>query len=152
MIGMGINKTGIGTSVNNYYALDIFGKTRADQFVNNSLDIAGAAVATIAVGTAAGTSPTVDNTVTNVWGNGARLKFTAGTSPTANGVICTITLNTEYTFADCSSNISARTTNASGFGYSSSFNSGTRVITFTLNGTLTAGQVYEFNITYLGRN
>jgi len=152
MIGMGINKTGIGTATNGYYALDIFGKTRADQFVNNRYDITSTPVATMAVGTAAGTSPTVDNTVTSVWGNAARLKFTSGSSPTANGVVCTITLGTEYTFNECIPIMQGRSTNAGAFNYSCSFNSGTRVITCTLVGTLTASTVYEFNIIFLGRN
>jgi len=152
MIGMGINKTGIGTATNGYYALDIFGKTRADQFVNNRYDITSTPVATMAVGTAAGTSPTVDNTVTSVWGNAARLKFTSGSSPTANGVVCTITLGTEYTFNECIPIMQGRSTNAGAFNYSCSYDSGTRVITCTLVGTLTASTVYEFNIIFLGRN
>ena len=151
-IGIAINKTGIGITTNGFYAIDAFGKIRTDQYVNNTLDISAAAFATLALGTAAGTSPTVDNTVTSVWGNGAHLKFTSGSSPTANGVICTVTLDPQYTFNDCVSNISARTTNASGFGYSSTYNSATRVITFTLNGTLTASTVYEFNLMFFGRN
>ena len=151
-IGIAVNKTGIGTGTNGFYAIDAFGKIRTDQYANNALGVSGSAFATIALGTAAGTSPTVDNTVTSVWGNGAHLKFTSGSSPTANGVICTVTLDAAYTFNDCVSNISARTTNASGFGYSSTFNSATRVITFTLNGTLTASTVYEFNLMFFGRN
>ena len=151
-IGIAVNKTGIGTGTNGFYAIDAFGKIRTDQYANNALGVSGSAFATIDLGTAAGTSPTVDNTVTSVWGNGAHLKFTSGSSPTANGVICTVTLDAAYTFNDCVSNISARTTNASGFGYSSTFNSATRVITFTLNGTLTASTVYEFNLMFFGRN
>lgn len=151
-IGIAVNKTAIGTGTNGFYGVDVGGKVRADQYANNALDVSGSAFATIALGTAAGTSPTVDNTVTSVWGNGAHLKFTSGSSPTANGVICTVTLDPQYTFNDCVSNISARTTNASGFGYSSTYNSATRVITFTLNGTLTASTVYEFNLMFFGRN
>ena len=151
-IGIAVNKTGIGTGTNGFYGVDVGGKVRADQFANNSSVLNGATVATIALGNAAGTSPTLDNTTTSVWGNGARLRFTSGSSPTANGVICTITLDTQYTFGECASGIFARSTNASGFGYSSSFNSATRVITFTLNGTLTASTVYEFNIIFNGEN
>jgi len=151
-IGIAVNKTGIGTGTNGFYGIDVGGKVRADQFANNSSVLNGATVATIALGNAAGTSPTLDNTTTSVWGNGARLRFTSGSSPTANGVICTITLDTQYTFGECASGIFARSTNASGFGYSSSFNSATRVITFTLNGTLTASTVYEFNIIFNGEN
>lgn len=151
-IGIAINKVGIGITTNGFYGIDVGGKVRFDQYACNSSVLNGATVATLALGTAAGTSPTIDNTVTDVWGNGARLKFTSGTSPTANGVICTITLDTNYTFNECASGIWARSTNAAGFGYSSSFNSATRVITFTLNGTLTASTVYEFNILFNGQN
>ena len=151
-IGIAVNKTGIGTATNAFYGIDVGGKVRFDQYACNSSILNGATVATLALGTAAGTSPTIDNTVTDVWGNGARLKFTSGTSPTANGVICTITLDTNYTFSECASGIWARSTNAAGFGYSSSFNSATRVITFTLKGTLSASTVYEFNILFNGQN
>jgi len=151
-LGVAINKTGIGTAANAHYGLDVGGKVRADQFVNNRYDITSTPVATMAVGTAAGTSPTVDNTVTSVWGNAARLKFTSGSSPTANGVVCTITLGTEYTFNECIPIMQGRSTNAGAFNYSCSYDSGTRVITCTLVGTLTASTVYEFNIIFLGRN
>jgi hypothetical protein len=106
----------------------------------------------MALGTAAGTGPTLDTGVSEFWGNGGRLKFTSGSSPTANGVICTVTLGTEYTFKNALPIMQGRSTNAGAFNYSCSFNSGTRVITCTLVGTLTASTVYEFNIIFSGRN
>lgn len=149
-LGLALNKVGIGTATNAHYALDALGKFRADQFVNNS----GATVTTgtYALGTAAGTSPTLDSGVSEFWGNGGRLKFTSGTSPTANGVICTVTLGTEYTFAECAPILQGRTTNTGGFDYVGTFNSGTRVITYTLIGTLAASTNYEFNLIISGRN
>ena len=149
-LGVAINKTGIGTAANAHYGLDVGGKVRGDQFVNNNPT--SFTTGTIALGTAAGTGPTLDTGVSEFWGNGGRLKFTSGTSPTANGVICTVTLGTEYTFEECAPIMQGRSTNAGAFNYSCSFNSGTRVITCTLVGTLTASTVYEFNLNVSGHN
>ncbi len=148
-LGLALNKVGIGTSANSHYAIDALGKFRADQFVNNS---AGTVVTgTYALGTAAGTSPTLSGS-SEFWGNGGRLIFTSGTSPTTNGVICTVTLGAEYTFAECAPIMQGRTTNTGGFDYVGTFNSGTRVITYTLIGTLAASTNYEFNLIISGRN
>jgi hypothetical protein len=149
-LGVAINKTGIGTAANQHYGLDVGGKARADQFVNNNPGVY--TTGTYALGTAAGTSPTLDGAVSAFWGNGGRLKFTSGTSPTTNGVICTVTLGTEYTFSECAPIMQGRTTNTGGFDYVATFNSGTRVITFTLIGTLAASTAYEFNIIVSGYN
>lgn len=149
-LGVAINKVGIGTAANAHYGLDVGGKVRGDQFVNNNPT--SFTTGTIALGTAAGTGPTLDAAVSEFWGNGARVKFTSGTSPTANGVICTITLGTEYTFEECAPVMQGRSTNAGAFNYSCSFNSATRVITCTLVGTLTASTVYEFNLNVSGHN
>ena len=149
-IGVAINKTGIGTSANNFYAIDAFGKFRADQYTNNTSGVV--TTGTIALGNAAGTGPTFDAALSKFWGNGARIKFLSGSSPTANGVICTITLDTEYTFGECAPIMQGRTTNAGAFNYSCNYNSATRVITCTLVGTLTAATQYEFNLILSGMN
>jgi hypothetical protein len=148
-IGMAVNKVGIGISANNFYAFDAYGKVRADQFVNNTP--ASPTTGVYALGTAAGTSPTLSGS-SKFWGNGGRLIFTSGTSPTANGVICTITLDAEYTFGECAPIMQGRTTNTGGFDYVGTFNSGTRVITYTLIGTLAASTAYEFNLIISGHN
>jgi len=148
-LGLALNKVGIGTIANGHYAIDALGKFRADQFVNNSA--ATIVTGTYALGTAAGTSPTLSGS-SEFWGNGGRLIFTSGTSPTTNGVICTVTLGTEYTFAECAPIMQGRTTNTGGFDYVGTFNSGTRVITYTLIGTLAASTNYEFNLIISGRN
>lgn len=148
-IGMAINKVGVGTATNAHYVVDALGKIRGDQFVNNDPGIV--TTGTFALGTAAGTSPTLSGT-TEFWGNGGRLVFTSGTSPTTNGVICTITLGAEYNFSECAPIMQGRTTNTGGFDYVGTFNSGTRVITFTLIGTLAASTAYEFNVIVSGHN
>lgn len=148
-IGMAVNKTGVGTAVNAHYALDALGKIRGDQFVNNDPGVA--TTGTYALGTAAGTGPSLSIS-SKFWGNGGRLIFTSGTSPTANGVICTVTLGTEYTFVECAPIMQGRTTNTGGLDYACTFNSATRVITCTLIGTLAASTNYEFNLIISGHN
>jgi hypothetical protein len=148
-IGFVINKTGIGTTTNGFYALDVGGKSRSLQWVNEVVPIAGGTTGAFTPGNAAGTGPTVDNTVTKWWGNGGRLKFTAGTSPTANGTLFTVLLDANYTFGECSTIVQSRQ-NGTGFQYNTTYNSGTRTITCTIVGTMVAGTVYDFNVITTG--
>ena len=152
-IGIAVNKTGIGIGTNGFYALDVWGKSRFNQMVNQVTEANSATLGTFTVGNAGGTSPTVD-ALTQWWGNGGRLRFTAGTTPTANGTLFTLVLDTNYTFADCSTIVQSRLTTggASAFNFTTSYNSGTRTITCTLAGTATSGQVYDFNIVTTGYN
>lgn len=148
-IGFAINKTGIGTTTNGFYALDVGGKSRSLQWVNEVVPLAGGTTGAFTPGNAAGTGPTVDNTVTKWWGNGGRLKFTAGTSPTANGTLFTVLLDANYTFGECSTIVQSRQ-NGTGFQYDTTYNSGTRTITCKIVGTMVAGTVYDFNVITTG--
>ena len=146
-IGMTVNKTGILSGAN-FYGVDVLGKIRGDLFVNN----VAVATGTVALGVSAGTSPTLDNTVTTWWGNGGRVKFTSGSSGlTANSTLFTITMNPNWKFINNGAPIVyASSASAAGIKTNASYVASTGVITCTLSGTLTASTSYEFNVSMTG--
>ena len=146
-IGFSMNKNGV-LSGSNFYGIDVLGKIRGDLFVNNIAVANG----TVALGSSAGTSPTLDNTVTTWWGNGGRVKFTSGSSGlAANSTLFTITMNPNWKFINNGAPIVyAGSASAAGIHTNASYVASTGVITCTLSGTLTASTSYEFNVSMTG--
>lgn len=146
-IGFSMNKNGV-LSGSNFYGIDVLGKIRGDLFVNNIAVANG----TVALGSSAGTSPTLDNTVTTWWGNGGRVKFTSGSSGlAANSTLFTITMDPDWKFINNGAPIVyAGSASAAGINTNASYVASTGVITCTLSGTLTASTSYEFNVSMTG--
>lgn len=146
-IGFSMNKNGV-LSGQNFYGIDVLGKIRGDLFVNNIAVANG----TVALGSSAGTSPTLDPTVTTWWGNGGRVKFTSGSSGlAANSTLFTITMHPNWKFINNGAPIVyAGSASAAGINTNASYVASTGVITCTLSGTLTPSTSYEFNVSMTG--
>lgn len=85
--------TNFGFYVNNPgRRIDVSGWTRSDAFENTNVGIP-----TVSLGAGAGTSPTLNGVVGGA--NYFRLTFTTGTTPSAGGIVATVTYSGTYSFS-----------------------------------------------------
>jgi hypothetical protein len=131
-------QVGIGTN-NPSTTLDVSGDTKSTHFVG------GGSAPTIAAGAAAGTGPTISVTGTD---SAHIVAVTAGTTPTSNTTIATVTFNTAFSSAPVCVYSAANANAAVLFGSSGVYiNSTTSSYTLMLSpGALTASTQYIWNV------
>ena len=142
-----VNKTGIGTAQMGFTGLT-WRQSPRDQLRIIPAYWMGLPWRQLRWSNAAGTSPTLDNTTTSVWGNGANYAILPPAHPYCKRCILHHHSGHAVHVRRMCIRHFARSTNASGL-VTLHRSLRTRVITFTLNGTLTASTVYANSTSFL---